>query len=576
MVRVVAILLLILIPRTAAALAPDNVFVVANSESWASLAVADHYIHLRHIPDDNVLLLSFKLERTASGGDDKTSVERFREKLLAPVLAAIKERGLEKRIDCIAWSSDFPTAIDFSADLPASVTTRRRGFAVGSINGLTFLYEPVLAKDAAGYTSLQANHYYRATRDLGGGKFDVAAPTPFSREKQWDGRRHLLSIVLGVTSGRGNSVTEVLASLDRAAPADFTRPKGTFYYSVNDNVRSKTRQWGFDAAIAKLAEIGEKGQRDKDTFPRSKEDVMGAMLGLIHPKQEEAGSKTLPGAIVENLTSEGGVMNWGANQTPISSFIRNGAAGSSGTVIEPYAIQAKFPTPFLFYHYAAGSSLVEAFYESVQGPYQLLIVGDPLCRPFADAPKGAAAPVESKLRLGDPKILTAKPLPALHVTVPAGEAFVDGPVLRSGESTHVVEDMRRKPALQEAKVPVGGGYTIEAYFDADKDDLCQFQIFTDGQTKVTVDGVAIGESIEKRWTFLPVMLAKGKHKLEARGIAGPTRDLTIRFGGPGSREIGNRTRTFDADHPALHFAHMGVASPGTAPAKPQENAARER
>ena len=59
-------------------------------------------------------------------------------------------------------------------------------------------------------------------------------------------------------------------------------------------------------------------------------------------------------------------------------FLRHGAAGSSGTVTEPYAIQAKFPTPFIQTVYAHGYTLGEAFYQSVSGPYQLLIVGDAL------------------------------------------------------------------------------------------------------------------------------------------------------------------------------------------------------
>ncbi|MEM8736139.1 MAG: hypothetical protein AAGG44_18055, partial [Planctomycetota bacterium] len=61
--------------------------------------------------------------------------------------------------------------------------------------------------------------------------------------------------------------------------------------------------------------------------------------------------------------------------------------GSSGTVVEPYALQAKFPLPTLYVHYARGCSLVESFYQSVTGPYQLLIVGDPLCQPLSHGPK---------------------------------------------------------------------------------------------------------------------------------------------------------------------------------------------
>jgi hypothetical protein len=66
--------------------------------------------------------------------------------------------------------------------------------------------------------------------------------------------------------------------------------------------------------------------------------------------------------------------------------LRYGAAAASGTVTEPYAIQIKFPYATIQLHYARGCSLAEAFYQSVYAPYQLLIVGDPLCRPWANIP----------------------------------------------------------------------------------------------------------------------------------------------------------------------------------------------
>jgi hypothetical protein len=40
----------------------------------------------------------------------------------------------------------------------------------------------------------------------------------------------------------------------------------------------------------------------------------------------------------------------------------------------------------MYVYYAEGATLVEAFYLSVTSPYQLLIVGDPLCKPFSHAP----------------------------------------------------------------------------------------------------------------------------------------------------------------------------------------------
>jgi hypothetical protein len=52
-------------------------------------------------------------------------------------------------------------------------------------------------------------------------------------------------------------------------------------------------------------------------------------------------------------------------------------------VAEPYSFQEKFPVPLIHAWYADGCSLAESFYQSVKAPYQLIIVGDPLARPFA-------------------------------------------------------------------------------------------------------------------------------------------------------------------------------------------------
>jgi hypothetical protein len=100
-----------------------------------------------------------------------------------------------------------------------------------------------------------------------------------------------------------------------------------------------------------------------------------------------SGCTIVPGAICENLTSFGAIFSQGNGQTTLAEFLRAGAAGSSGTIVEPYSIQAKFPHAGIHVHYARGASLAEAFYQSVRSPYQLLVVGDPLCQPWATIPQ---------------------------------------------------------------------------------------------------------------------------------------------------------------------------------------------
>src|SRR5439155_20914049 len=110
----------------------------------------------------------------------------------------------------------------------------------------------------------------------------------------------------------------------------------------------------------------------------------------------------------------GGVFDNGS-QTKLTEFLRYGAAGASGTVAEPLAIWMKFPLPYVHVHYAEGCSLAEAFYQSVFGPYQLLIVGDPLARPFAKFAQvtlaAAKGPLSGTVTLAaDSKPATDRPL----------------------------------------------------------------------------------------------------------------------------------------------------------------------
>ena len=94
-------------------------------------------------------------------------------------------------------------------------------------------------------------------------------------------------------------------------------------------------------------------------------------------------SKLLPGAIADSLTSYGGDFDK-RSQTKLTEFLRQGAAGSSGAVTEPFNFPEKFPLPMMHYYYAMGCSLAEAWYQAVASPYQAILVGDPLTRPFAD------------------------------------------------------------------------------------------------------------------------------------------------------------------------------------------------
>ena len=126
-------------------------------------------------------------------------------------------------------------------------------------------------------------------------------------------------------------------------------------------------------------------------------------------------------------------MRANASQTPLTDFLKFGAAGSSGTVAEPYAISAKFPDAFIHLRYAAGCSLAESFYQSVTGPYQLLIVGDPLSQPWATPPQIAVNGLTPSQEVSGAVTVT----PTSTDDVSRFEFYVDGQLrlsCRPGES----------------------------------------------------------------------------------------------------------------------------------------------
>ncbi len=205
-------------------------------------------------------------------------------------------------------------------------------------------------------------------------------PKPSRAFARADG--YYLSTQLGYTGRYGNSAPEILAYLRAAAGADGTSPPGTVYLCRNGDIRSRTREPFFPKLIAELEQRGRNVELLDGVLPPGKADVIGAVVGRASFSWAKSKSRILPGAICEHLTSHGA--NFGTpGQTKLSEFLRHGAAGASGTVVEPLALHQKFPNPLIHVFYADGCSLAEAFFQSVWGPFQLMVAGDGLARPFA-------------------------------------------------------------------------------------------------------------------------------------------------------------------------------------------------
>ncbi|WP_148073331.1 Ig-like domain-containing protein [Bythopirellula goksoeyrii] len=361
---------------------PENVFLVVNSSSPASLTVANHYIDLRKIPPSNVCFLKYPPGRASMGGD------RFKKVFLEPIIAKIKKRKLTSQIDYIVYSCDFPWRVNFAKVFPTENFSRQQNPYV-SLSSATYLSAFVLADRKEMFGS-NANFYCSPANNL------VVVSRGFRSSYRWslggrragaDGLPYMLSSVLGVNSVPGNTVDEIAWYLKRSAEADGTKPAGTIYFAKNKTIRSTVRDKEYLQAVAKIQLAGVKAEVIEGYFPEYKQNVAGVTCGhsLVNP----AGShcRFLPGAFIDNLTSAGGQFLPGKNQTCLSEFLRMGAAGACGTVVEPFALAPKFPNSTQQVHYVHGCSLAESFYQSVASPFQQILVGDPLCQPWAKIPE---------------------------------------------------------------------------------------------------------------------------------------------------------------------------------------------
>lgn len=200
------------------------------------------------------------------------------------------------------------------------------------------------------------------------------------------GTSYLLSTMLGVSRDFGITRFEVIDGLKRSAKTDFQPIEGAFLFTKTADVRTTTRLPFFDLAVNRLKKKGFDARIVEETLPRKSEKCAGLMIGTPTFQLAQSGIELLPGAIAENLTSLGGAMTE-SSQTKATEFIRHGAALSSGAVTEPYSIINKFPNPLIHDAYTDGLTAAEAFYSTVLCPYQLLILGDPLCQPFTKPPR---------------------------------------------------------------------------------------------------------------------------------------------------------------------------------------------
>lgn len=407
---------LFLAPALASTLAlaggsPERALLIINPGSAESMYLGNYYKDARNIPDANVLYIEPGPDQYADAAGPNGSIEG--------VLGALRNAGIADHIDYIILAST-PTSFINAPGLVTDGCWPVARFSPSSVYTNAFIRQQILAGNNP---STGINHFYA-----------TGAPRAFSSQNAWlfgspstspSAARYFIGAHLGYTGANGNTIGELLSMIDRSVMADGTRPSGTFYFMNTTDPPRNVRSPQFSMAINAITGAGGSAAMLNGILPEPHQDCLGVMTGWADPAVESGNFALAPGAFADHLTS------WAAtfyinDQTKVSAWIRKGASGSAGTIEEPCNYTGKFPHATFHSNYFAGCSLGESWLRSVGFiPYQGLLYGDALTRPFATFPVVSATlpagPVSGVINF-TPAASTTLP----NASVASLELYIDG------------------------------------------------------------------------------------------------------------------------------------------------------
>jgi uncharacterized protein (TIGR03790 family) len=330
-----------------------NVVVVVNQNSSNSLQLANAYCERRAVPPQNVFRMT-----GWTGGNLLWSCAEFETNLRDPLLAMVASRGLAHQADYVLLSMDIPFSVADGDSVNSTTSALFYGFKFNSSAA------PGLP-DTCSLPDSSSNSYCYSEQPFRAAPPDTAPTNSF------------LAMMLTDTTLAGAQ-----AILDRGAASDSTFPTQAVYLAKTSDAVRNVRYVTFDNAVFDGRVLGDYSLVRLTTDGTGFTNLLGLETGLA--SESLPTNAFAPGALADTLTSYAGLI-FGDNlgQTPLLAFLNAGAAGSYGTVTEPCNYLQKFPDPLDYIYQLRGFSLAEAYYQSVQNPFEGLMVGEPLSAPFA-------------------------------------------------------------------------------------------------------------------------------------------------------------------------------------------------
>ena len=382
----------------ALALQPEQVLVLVNTRMVGSLALAKYYMRQRGIPESNLLEMALTLNETINREDyNDYIIPKVRKKLekLAPqpIGALVTFYGMPLRIAQTPATGEEKQEIaainkkieEYEKQLASAPVVREKIDALRRrLNAIT------TATDSAAVDSelmlVRADGYKL--------KGWIANPyfLEFQNQKTSVDKRH----VLLVSRLDGPDLATVRRMIDDAIATEKNGLQGVAYLDARyppPTARPDNAYGFYDAALYEAKKILEKKMpvvmdEKPELFPPNSCPNAALYCGWYSLDHYIDSFTWKPGAVGYHIASgECTTLRLGDKANPYPwcpGILSHGAAATIGPVGEPYI--TAFPPPHLFFALLTSGkvTLGEAYLASL--PYlswQMILVGDPLYRPFA-------------------------------------------------------------------------------------------------------------------------------------------------------------------------------------------------
>ena len=327
----------------------SRVLIVINQASPDSVQVGSYYRNKRNIPKSNVVFINVRDSETIP-------IAKYRSGIEAPVRSAIN--ALSKPIDFIVLTKGVPIRI-----------SGKPGYSVDGHLGAMDIKFAVKDTIDPKHGRLAKNPYYQRSEPFNSKKFGYYLVTRLDGYTLEDAKR-LVDNSIAAKGDNGPFFFDTAAN----------RKKDSYLVMQKKLIgaHNTLTKKGFDSQLETTAK-----------FVAPENPLMGyASWGSNDSAYDRSIYRRIkfkPGAICETFvsTSARTFKHTDKGQSVITDLIASGVTGVKGYVSEPFTIALADPE-ILFDRYTSGYNLAESFYmASPVIKWKDLVIGDPLCSPYA-------------------------------------------------------------------------------------------------------------------------------------------------------------------------------------------------